>query len=163
MIAKARQAGNPVSVGLLGNAAEVFPELLGRGIRPDVVTDQTSAHDPLNGYLPAGWRVDGAEGMRASDPAAVIKAAKESMALQVQAMLEFPQARHSDRRLRQQYPPDGLETGVADAFDFPGFVPAYIRPLFCRGDRPVPLGGAVGRSGGYLPHRRAGQGADAGR
>ncbi len=126
----------PLSVGLLGNAAEVFPELLRRGVRPDAVTDQTSAHDPLNGYLPAGWSLDQAERLRQSDPARVIQAAKDSMAVQVRAMLGFhrlgvPTLDYGNN-IRQM----ALETGVADAFDFPGFVPAYIRPLFCRGIGP---------------------------
>jgi len=120
----------------LGNAAEIFPELLKRGIRPDAVTDQTSAHDPLNGYLPAGWSLDKAERMRISDPAAVVRAAKESMAVQVKAMLGFhklgvPTLDYGNN-IRQM----ALEMGVAEAFDFPGFVPAYIRPLFCRGIGP---------------------------
>jgi urocanate hydratase len=136
MMEEARKTKKAISVGLLGNAAEVFPELLRRNIRPDVVTDQTSAHDPLNGYLPAGWSLDHAERMRQSDPAAVIKAAKESMAVQVRAMLEFhkrgiPTLDYGNN-IRQM----ALETGVANAFDFPGFVPAYIRPLFCRGIGP---------------------------
>jgi urocanate hydratase len=126
----------PVSVGLLGNAAEIFPELLRRGVRPDAVTDQTSAHDPLNGYLPAGWSLDQAERLRTTDPERVIKAAKESMAVQVRAMLEFhrrgiPTLDYGNN-IRQM----ALEMGVTDAFDFPGFVPAYIRPLFCRGIGP---------------------------
>jgi urocanate hydratase len=132
----ARTTGRAVSVGLLGNAAEVFHELVRRGVRPDVVTDQTSAHDPLNGYLPAGWTLDEAERKRRTDPLAVIEAAKESMAVQVRAMLAF----HAEgvptldygNNIRQM----ALETGVANAFDFPGFVPAYIRPLFCRGIGP---------------------------
>jgi urocanate hydratase len=133
---RAHQEGRAVSVGLLGNAAEVFPELARRGVRPDVVTDQTSAHDPLNGYLPAGWSLDQAERMRRSDPQAVIKAAKQSMAVQVRAMLDFhrrgvPTLDYGNN-IRQM----ALEEGVADAFDFPGFVPAYIRPLFCRGIGP---------------------------
>ncbi len=136
LIEEAKKAKKAVSVGLLGNAAEVFPELLRRNVRPDAVTDQTSAHDPLNGYLPAGWNLDKAERMRQSDPAAVIKAAKESMAEQVRAMLEFhkrgiPTLDYGNN-IRQM----ALETGVANAFDFPGFVPAYIRPLFCRGIGP---------------------------
>ncbi len=131
-----RKTKKAISVGLLGNAAEVFPELLRRNVRPDVVTDQTSAHDPLNGYLPAGWSLDKAERMRQRDPAAVIKAAKDSMAVQVRAMLEFhkrgvPTLDYGNN-IRQM----ALETGVANAFDFPGFVPAYIRPLFCRGIGP---------------------------
>src|SRR5689334_5432173 len=136
IIEQAKGQGKPVSVGLLGNAAEVFPELLRRNVRPDAVTDQTSAHDPLNGYLPAGWTLSEWERMRRSDPAAVIKAAKESMAVQVRAMLEFhkrgiPTLDYGNN-IRQM----ALETGVADVFDFPGFVPAYIRPLFCRGIGP---------------------------
>src|SRR5215469_16535900 len=136
LIEEARKSRKPVSVGLLGNAAEVFPELLRRGVRPDAVTDQTSAHDPLNGYLPAGWSLERAERLRQSDPEQVIKAAKESMAVQVKAMLEFhrqgvPTLDYGNN-IRQM----ALEMGVADAFDFPGFVPAYIRPLFCRGIGP---------------------------
>jgi urocanate hydratase len=123
-------------VGLLGNAAEIFPELARRGIRPDVVTDQTSAHDPLNGYLPAGWTLDQAERMRISDPDSVVKAAKTSMAVQVRAMLDFHRmgipVLDYGNNIRQM----ALEEGVADAFEFPGFVPAYIRPLFCRGIGP---------------------------
>ena len=136
LIKEACDKRKPLSVGLLGNAAEVFPELLRRGVRPDAVTDQTSAHDPLNGYLPAGWSLDQAERLRASDPERVIKAAKESMAVQVRAMLEFhrrgiPTLDYGNN-IRQM----ALEMGVSDAFDFPGFVPAYIRPLFCRGIGP---------------------------
>jgi urocanate hydratase len=136
MIREATAKGQAVSIGLLGNAAEIFPELVRRGIRPDIVTDQTSAHDPLNGYLPAGWSLDKAERMRQSDPDAVVQAAKQSMAVQVKAMLDFhrmgiPTLDYGNN-IRQM----ALETGIADAFDFPGFVPAYIRPLFCRGIGP---------------------------
>ena len=126
----------PVSVGLLGNAAEVYPELVRRGVRPDAVTDQTSAHDPLNGYLPAGWTLAEWEGRRRADPAGTIEAAKASMAVQVRAMLDFwnrgvPILDYGNN-IRQM----ARETGVDDAFDFPGFVPAYIRPMFCRGIGP---------------------------
>ena len=126
----------PVSVALLGNAAEVFPELLRRGVRPDCVTDQTSAHDPVNGYLPRGWTVADWERRRETDAKAVAAAAKRSMAEQVRAMLAFhrmgvPTVDYGNN-IRQM----ALEEGVADAFDFPGFVPAYIRPLFCRGVGP---------------------------
>jgi len=128
--------GEAVSVGLLGNAAETFPELVRRGVRPDAVTDQTSAHDPLHGYLPAGWTIDRWERMQTSEPTAVIDAAKESMATQVRAMLEFHRRGvpvfDYGNNIRQM----ALEKGVADAFAFPGFVPAYIRPLFCRGVGP---------------------------
>jgi urocanate hydratase len=136
LLEDARKTKKAISVGLLGNAAEVFPELLRRGVRPDAVTDQTSAHDPLNGYLPAGWTLDKAERMRQSDPAAVIRAAKESMAVQVRAMLAFHRLGIATLDYGNNIRQMALETGVADAFDFPGFVPAYIRPLFCRGIGP---------------------------
>jgi urocanate hydratase len=136
MLEKAKKEGKAISVGLLGNAAEVFPEILKRGIRPDMVTDQTSAHDPLNGYLPAGWSLAKAAEMRVKDPAGVVQAAKESMALQVKAMLGFQKLGiptfDYGNNIRQM----AMEAGVADAFDFPGFVPAYIRPLFCKGVGP---------------------------
>ncbi|WP_191085184.1 urocanate hydratase [Roseococcus microcysteis] len=136
IIEAARVEGRAVSVGLLGNAAEVFPEILRRGIRPDVVTDQTSAHDPLNGYLPAGWTLAEWEERRERDPDGVVAAAKRSMAAHVEAMLGFhrlgiPTLDYGNN-IRQM----AQEAGVADAFDFPGFVPAYIRPLFCRGIGP---------------------------
>jgi urocanate hydratase len=142
IIAEAHAKGQAVSVGLLGNAAEVFPELLKRAqagdrrARPDLVTDQTSAHDPLNGYLPAGWTLEQAAQRRQGDPAGVIAAAKASMAVQVRAMLGFhelgiPTVDYGNN-IRQM----ALEQGVRNAFDFPGFVPAYIRPLFCRGIGP---------------------------
>jgi urocanate hydratase len=128
--------GDAVSVGLLGNAAEIFPELVKRGVRPDMVTDQTSAHDPVNGYLPAGWTLEEWEDKRERDPAAVEAAAKASMATQVKAMLAFweqgiPTLDYGNN-IRQM----AQDMGVKNAFDFPGFVPAYIRPLFCRGIGP---------------------------
>src|SRR5271163_874377 len=136
IIEAARRDDRSVSVGLLGNAADVYGELLRRGVVPDVVTDQTSAHDPVNGYLPMGWTVDQWEARRSTDPAGVATAAKSSMAVQVRAMLEF-KARGAivldyGNNLRQM----ARETGVANAFDFPGFVEAYVRPLFCRGKGP---------------------------
>jgi urocanate hydratase len=136
IIARATAEKKPVSVGVLGNAAELFPELVRRGVKPDVVTDQTSAHDPLNGYLPAGWTVAEWEAKRERDPAAVTAAARASMAVQVRAMLDFwrmgiPVLDYGNN-IRQV----AKDEGVADAFDFPGFVPAYIRPLFCRGVGP---------------------------
>jgi urocanate hydratase len=126
----------PVSVGLLGNAADILPELLARGVRPDIVTDQTSAHDPVNGYLPKGWTVAEWESKRERDPKSVEHAATCSMAAHVQAMLQFhrmgvPTVDYGNN-IRQR----AKDAGVADAFDFPGFVPAYIRPLFCRGVGP---------------------------
>ncbi len=136
MIDEARSKGEAVSVGLLANAADVYPELLRKGVIPDCVTDQTSAHDPLNGYLPSGWTMDEAASRRLSDPDGVVKAAKQSMAVQVQAMLDFQQAGSAvvdyGNNIRQM----ALEEGVSNAFDFPGFVPAYIRPLFCEGVGP---------------------------
>jgi urocanate hydratase len=136
MVERSCREGEPLSVGLLGNAAEVFPELVRRGVRPDVATDQTSAHDPVNGYLPKGWSLADWESRRASDPAGVAKAAKRSIAEHVRAMLEFhrrgvPTLDYGNN-IRQM----ALDQGVADAFAFPGFVPAYIRPLFCRGVGP---------------------------
>ena len=126
----------PVSVGLLGNAAEVLPELLQRGVRPDAVTDQTSAHDPVNGYLPAGWTLEQWDRLRASDPSAVARAARTSMAKHVEAMLAFRELGlpvfDYGNNIRQV----AFDEGVANAFDFPGFVPAYVRPLFCRGVGP---------------------------
>jgi urocanate hydratase len=135
-IERATRAGEAVSVGLLGNAAEILPEMLRRGVRPDVVTDQTSAHDLVNGYLPAGWSVAEWIDRRQSDPAAVEAAARASIKVHVQAMLDYwrmgvPTLDYGNN-IRQVAKDEGLE----DAFDFPGFVPAYIRPLFCRGVGP---------------------------
>ena len=136
MIEQSCREKKPLSVGLLGNAAEIFPELVRRGVRPDVVTDQTSAHDPINGYLPKGWSLGDWESRRSADPKGVEQAAKRSMAEHVRAMLEFhkrgiPTVDYGNN-IRQM----AKDEGVADAFDFPGFVPAYIRPLFCRGIGP---------------------------
>jgi urocanate hydratase len=136
MIARATDEKKPISVALLGNAAELLPELVRRGVTPDAVTDQTSAHDPINGYLPAGWTLAEWEERRGSDPKGVEQAAKRSMAAHVRAMLDFwrrgvPTFDYGNN-IRQM----AQDTGVTDAFDFPGFVPAYIRPLFCRGIGP---------------------------
>lgn len=136
LIAQSCSDRKPLSVGLLGNIADVLPELLKRGIRPDILTDQTSAHDPVNGYLPQGWNVEQWNEMRTSDPKSVARAACATMAGHVRAMLDFyhqgvPTVDYGNN-LRQM----ALEQGVANAFDFPGFVPAYIRPLFCRGVGP---------------------------
>ncbi len=130
-----RKAGQARSIGLLGNAAEVFPELARRGIVPDVVTDQTPAHDPLM-YVPTGLSVFEAEELRMKDPQTYIRRAKESMAVHVEAMLAFHRAGavvfDYGNNLRQQ----AYEMGVKDAFAYPGFVQAYIRPLFCEGKGP---------------------------
>ncbi|NIJ36047.1 urocanate hydratase [Sphingopyxis panaciterrae] len=128
--------GKPVSVGLLGNAAEILPELYRRGIRPDLLTDQTSAHDPVNGYLPAGWSVAEWFAKRESDPQAVARAAKASMATHVRAMLDFQAAGVPTTDYGNNIRQVAKDEGVENAFDFPGFVPAYIRPLFCRGVGP---------------------------
>ncbi|MDH4021842.1 MAG: urocanate hydratase [Gammaproteobacteria bacterium] len=136
IIGDAARKGRAVSVGLLGNAAEVLPELLKRGVRPDAVTDQTSAHDPVHGYLPEGWTVARWREAQERDPQGVAKAARASIANHVRAMLEFralgiPVFDYGNN-IRQV----ALDEGVRNAFDFPGFVPAYIRPLFCRGIGP---------------------------
>ena len=128
--------GKTKSVGLVGNAAEIFPELVKRGIRPDIVTDQTSAHDPTNGYLPLGWSISKWREKRETDPKAVEAAARKSMKVHVKAMVDFwhmgvPTLDYGNN-IRQV----ALEEGLENAFDFPGFVPAYIRPLFCRGIGP---------------------------
>ncbi|ALS96908.1 urocanate hydratase [Lacimicrobium alkaliphilum] len=130
------QSDTPVSVGLLGNAADVYAELVQRNITPDVVTDQTSAHDPLNGYLPQGWSMEYAAQMRTKDEAAVVKAAKQSMAVQVKAMLTLQERGAATLDYGNNIRQMAFEEGVANAFDFPGFVPAYIRPLFCEGIGP---------------------------
>ena len=124
------------SIGLLGNAAEILPELLRRGVRPDAVTDQTSAHDPANGYLPAGWSVAEWLKRRASDPDGVARAARASMAVHVRAMLEFHRQGIPTFDYGNNIRQEALNEGVDNAFDFPGFVPAYVRPLFCRGVGP---------------------------
>jgi len=124
------------SIGLLGNAAEILPELLKRGVRPDAVTDQTSAHDPANGYLPIGWTVEQWQEGRANDPDAVAAAARASIAVHVRAMLEFNKAGIPTFDYGNNIRQEALNEGVDDAFDFPGFVPAYVRPLFCRGIGP---------------------------
>ncbi|MEN8741290.1 MAG: urocanate hydratase, partial [Phaeobacter gallaeciensis] len=136
MIDRWTAAGEAKSVGLLGNAADVFAELVARGVRPDLVTDQTSAHDPVNGYLPQGWTMGEWKQKRETDPKAVEKAARASMKVQVEAMCQFhamgiPTVDYGNN-IRQM----ALEEGLENAFDFPGFVPAYIRPLFCRGIGP---------------------------
>jgi urocanate hydratase len=136
MIERAAREKKPVSVGLLGNAAEVFPELVRRGVRPDAVTDQTSAHDPLNGYLPAGWSLAEWEERRGRDPAGTVAAAKQSMAVQVEAMLDFWRAGVPTLDYGNNIRQMAQDAGLKDAFAFPGFVPAYIRPLFCRGIGP---------------------------
>ncbi len=130
------EQNKPISVGLLGNAADVYPKILNQNFKPSLVTDQTSAHDPLNGYVPLNWSIEKWQTMRQSQPEEVVIAAKKSMAIHVKAMLGFhalgiPTFDYGNN-IRQM----ALEAGVLNAFDFPGFVPAYIRPLFCKGIGP---------------------------
>ncbi len=136
LIERARTAGEPLSVGLVGNAAEVLPELVARGVVPDALTDQTSAHDTLNGYVPAGHSLAQAAALRASDPKRYLELAEESIAVHVRAMLDL-QARGAvtfdyGNNIRTV----AFDRGVANAFDIPGFIPEYIRPLFCEGKGP---------------------------
>ena len=135
-VEEARAAGVPKSVGLIGNAAEILPELVARGVQPDVVTDQTSAHDPLYGYIPAGMTLEEAAELRARDPQAYVQRSVDAMTRHVQAMLDW-QARGAvvfdyGNNLRQR----AFDNGLKEAFSYPGFVPAYIRPLFCEGKGP---------------------------
>ena len=124
------------SIGLLGNAAEVVPSLLGHGFDPDVITDQTSAHDPLNGYVPMGYTVESAGGLRSADPEEYLRLSFDSIARHVRAILDFRRkgavAFDYGNNIRQM----AFDHGVKDAFDYPGFVPAYVRPLFCEGKGP---------------------------
>ena len=136
LIDKWTKAGLAKSVGLLGNAADVFPELVRRNIRPDIVTDQTSAHDPINGYLPQGWNLGEWNDKRESDPKAVEKAARASMKVHVAAMVEFWNRKIPTLDYGNNIRQVAMEEGLENAFAFPGFVPAYIRPLFCRGIGP---------------------------
>jgi len=136
MIEQSVRDRRPLSVGLLGNAGELLPEIVARGVRPDALTDQTSAHDPANGYLPIGWSVEHWQQMRRSDPDAVARAACESMATHVRAMLDLNAAGVPTFDYGNNIRQVALDEGVENAFDFPGFVPAYVRPLFCRGIGP---------------------------
>ena len=132
----ARREGRAVSVGLLGNAADVFAEVLARGLVPDVVTDQTSAHDPVNGYLPQGWSVEQWRERRRDDPAGTAAAAKRSMAAQVRSILALKDAGAVALEYGNNLRAMAREVGVERAFDYPGFVEAYVRPLFCEGKGP---------------------------
>jgi len=136
MIEEWTAAGEAKSVGLLGNAADIVPELYRRGIRPDMVTDQTSAHDPINGYLPSGWTMSEWREKRERDPKAVETAARASMKIHVAAMVDFWNAGVPTLDYGNNIRQVALDEGLEDAFAFPGFVPAYIRPLFCRGIGP---------------------------
>ncbi|NIZ01728.1 urocanate hydratase [Thalassospira lucentensis] len=136
MIDRWTKAGEAKSVALIGNAADVFPELVKRGVRPDIVTDQTSAHDPVHGYLPQNWTVAQWREKQESDPKSVEKAARASMRVQVEAMVAFHDAGIPTVDYGNNIRQVALEEGLDNAFAFPGFVPAYIRPLFCKGIGP---------------------------
>ncbi len=136
MIDEATQSKQAVSIGLLGNAAEILPELVKRGVKPDAVTDQTSAHDPANGYLPIGWTVDQWNRERVANPDRVAAEARKSMAVHVSAMLDFHNAGVPTFDYGNNIRQEAKDEGISNAFDFPGFVPAYVRPLFCRGVGP---------------------------
>ena len=136
IINEAISAGEVVSVGLLGNAAELLPEMVALGIRPDAVTDQTSAHDPIHGYLPIGWTAEKWRQLQSSDQALVTEQSRKSMAIHVQALLDFHEMGIPTFDYGNNIRQEALNAGVKNAFDFPGFVPAYIRPLFCRGIGP---------------------------
>jgi urocanate hydratase len=135
-LALMREARAPISVGLLGNAADVVPEIVKRGVRPDLVTDQTSAHDLVNGYLPSGWTVEQWEREQKENPKKVEAAARASITRHVRAMLDFHRAGIPTVDYGNNIRQVAKDEGVADAFDFPGFVPAYVRPLFCEGKGP---------------------------
>ena len=132
----AREQKRAVSVGLVGNCAEVLPELVRRGVKVDAITDQTSAHDPLNGYVPAGLTLDKAAELRESDPAGYVQRSKESMAQHVEAMLKLKRAGAVAFDYGNNIRKQALDAGCKDAFEIPGFVPEYIRPLFCEGKGP---------------------------
>lgn len=136
IINEAISDGEVVSVGLLGNAAELLPEMVALGIRPDAVTDQTSAHDPIHGYLPIGWTAEKWRQLQSSDQALVAEQSRKSMAIHVQALLDFHEMGIPTFDYGNNIRQEALNAGVKNAFDFPGFVPAYIRPLFCRGIGP---------------------------
>ena len=135
-IRQAVQSGTPLSVGLVGNAADVLPELVRRGVVPDVVTDQTSAHDTLNGYVPHGVTLREAQQLRAADPADYVRRSVSSIVQHVQAMLELQRRGAVTFDYGNNIRTVALDAGVTNAFDFPGFVPAYVRPLFCEGKGP---------------------------
>jgi urocanate hydratase len=136
MAKEAKTAGRPLSIGLLGNAAEILPLMIEKGFNPDVLTDQTSAHDPLNGYIPVGYSLEKASELRAADPSQYVQHSKKSMAIHVEAMLEMQKRGAITFDYGNNIRQVAKDEGVENAFDFPGFVPAYIRPLFCEGKGP---------------------------
>ena len=158
-VRRAADARQGVSIGLLGNAGDVFPELARRGEHFDLVTDQTSAHDMLNGYVPRGMTYDAALELRAADADEYVRRAQATAVAHVEAMVAFKDAGSHVFDYGNNLRTEAKDAGYERAFDFPGFVPAYVRPLFCRGAGPVPLGGPLRRPGRHRPHR---PGADRG-
>jgi urocanate hydratase len=136
LVTRAREDGKPLSVGLLGNCADVLPEMVQRGWVPDILTDQTSAHDTLNGYVPAGMPYSESVALRASDPADYVRRSNESIATHVRAMLDLQRQGAVTFDYGNNIRGEALDNGVLDAFEIPGFVPEYIRPLFCEGKGP---------------------------
>jgi urocanate hydratase len=155
----AAAAARPLSVGLVGNCAEVLPELVRRGVTPDVVTDQTSAHDALNGYVPAGCRWTRRRRCARSDPAEYVRRSMESMRGHCEAMVEMMRARRRHLRLRQQPARPGARRRLRRRLRLPGVRAGVRAPALLRGEGALPLGGALRRPGGHPSHRRAGAGA----
>ncbi len=149
----ARGRGKAISVGLVANCADMLPEMARRGVVPDVLTDQTSAHDPLKGYVPNGMTLEEALALRCADPDDYVKRSMEAMATHVRAMLALKRMGAVTFDYGNNLRAQAKLAGVENAFDIPGFVPEYIRPLFCEGTRAVPVGGAVGRGGRHLASR----------
>ena len=160
LIERSTRQKEPLSVGLLGNAAEIFPELVKRGVRPDAVTDQTSAHDPLHGYLPAGWTLAGMVRPPGEGPGSRRQGRQAEHGPPGPGDARLPQGRRPHPRLRQQYPPDGEGRGPRARLRLPGLRPGLYPPALLPRHRPLPLGRALRRSRGHLQDRRQGQGGD---
>lgn len=147
---KAQKEAKPLSIGLLGNAAEILPEMIERGFVPDILTDQTSAHDPLNGYIPIGYSLEEAAGLRQENPEVYVRKSKQSMAVHVRAMLDMQKKGAVTFDYGNNIRQVAKDEGVENAFDFPGFVPAYIRQLFCEGKGPFRWAALSGDPGDIL-------------
>ncbi len=159
----ARREGRALSVGLVGNCADVLPEIVRRGVQVDVVTDQTSAHDPLNGYVPQGLSLSEATELRKRDPEEYVRRSTASMVVHVDAMLALQRSGAVTFDYGNNIRRFAFDAGCADAFLIPGFVPEYIRPLFCTGAGPLPLGRALRRSQRHRRHGRTGPRAFSGK
>src|SRR4051812_27012836 len=133
LVLEAKETKEAKSVGLIGNCADVLPKLVRRGIVPDLLTDQTSAHDPLDGYIPRGLSTDAAHGLRRQDPEEYLRQSMSSIAIHVNAMLDLQKMGAVTFDYGNNIRTFAHEAGLANAYDFPGFIPAYIRPLFCQG------------------------------